>query len=216
MEALAGVPGTAQLLDCGTWRGKYVLLMPHYGVNLARWRSKQGDACSERTVLQLFQQILFAVHAMHRAGVVHLDLKPHNVFLSGLSRTASSSGDAAPRVVVGDMGSALMLAQCATCREARGTEAYMAPEMLLTGECSEAADVWSLGCLLYFLLNNRPLSKGGMDSVWLEIEGGGGSRPLLMVLLKGMLQKEWSRRFTLPKCSHIVQALLDEIQQAAC
>ncbi|MEZ6187960.1 MAG: serine/threonine-protein kinase [Planctomycetota bacterium] len=95
--------------------------------------------------LDLFEQALAGVAAAHDAGVVHRDLKPHNVLVR-------PDGSAA----VADFGVAHVAQSSLTVSgQVLGTPAYMAPEQLRGEAIEPNADVWSLGVMLYELLYER-------------------------------------------------------------
>jgi class 3 adenylate cyclase/tetratricopeptide (TPR) repeat protein len=83
----------------------------------------------------------------HKNGVVHRDLKPGNVWLSG-DGTAE----------IGDFGLAVALEQSRLTMHGMlvGTVAYMPPEQALGTETTERADLYSLGCMIYEMITGRP------------------------------------------------------------
>ena len=114
-----------------------------------------------REAALLLETIARAVIAIHREGLVHLDLKPSNILLDG--------GPEAPRELamprVGDFGIAFRCdepdASLATALMAGpvGTPSYMAPEQIAFDreKLGPAADVYGLGAILYHLLTgHRP------------------------------------------------------------
>jgi len=98
----------------------------------------------------LVRQLLDGVGAAHAADIVHTDLKPSNVLLTG------RDGD---RVVVTDFG--LAVPCCATlgclCSMPHlvGTPAYMAPEQVTGGTLLEGTDLFSIGVILFEMLTGR-------------------------------------------------------------
>jgi hypothetical protein len=83
-----------------------------------------------------------ATAAVHQAGVLHRDIKAHNVMR-----------EAGGRIVLMDFGAGQLLTAPRTPDErAIGTPAYMAPEVLAGGRASARSDIYSLGILLYYLV----------------------------------------------------------------
>jgi serine/threonine-protein kinase len=99
----------------------------------------------------LLVPLMRGVHAAHRAGVVHRDLKPDNLFLA---RTESG---VVPKVL--DFGVAAMkggasegLHSLTRSGTMIGTPSYMPLEQLTGGEVDERSDVYALGVVLYEML----------------------------------------------------------------
>jgi serine/threonine-protein kinase len=121
-----------------------------------------------RQAADLFLPLLAGVSAVHAAGVVHRDLKPHNIFLRrrpgaepdpvvidlGIAKILDSGeGDDRPALTLTSTGAPV------------GTAAYMAPEQILGDKSIDpAADQYALGVTLYECLTGRAPFTG--DSVY--------------------------------------------------
>lgn len=110
-----------------------------------------------RCAADLVRRLAEAVQSAHRAGVLHLDLKPDNVLLT-------PGGE--PRLI--DFGIAVLQRACSGSTAAgwvTGTPAYMAPEQQ-TGDpqrLTERSDVYGLGGILHCLLYGRPPQDADAD-----------------------------------------------------
>lgn len=103
------------------------------------------SAISIEQVLPLGLQLCSAVHYMSTRGVVHLDIKPRNVIMTG-----------PPRLI--DFSLALRTDELAGVSSPIGTPKYMAPEQCdpaLFHQLGSATDVWGIGVTLYWALAQR-------------------------------------------------------------
>lgn len=97
---------------------------------------------SEETVIKLAMDICRALMECNRYGIVHRDIKPQNIFVS-------SNGD----YKLGDFGVAKMVETMDATK--RGYYKYVAPEFYENQPYGHNADIYSLGLVLYWLLNER-------------------------------------------------------------
>ena len=94
----------------------------------------------------IVERVLLALEYAHRSGVLHLDIKPDNVLLSG------HYGDAlVEQVRVADFGIATLMGQTES-QGFYGTPAYMSPERKAYGSSDSSADIYSAGVMLHELL----------------------------------------------------------------
>lgn len=117
---------------------------------------------------EIFQEILYGVDYLHSCGVVHRDLKPSNIMLGakgGGSGPGSEPVEISPAfywVKLIDFGMAREVAwEGREMTNQVGSLYYRAPELLL-GErrYGSKVDVWSLGCIFYFMQTGSILFKG--------------------------------------------------------
>ena len=144
--------------------GPYVLQVHGHGrAGAWKWLAMEylpgGDLAARLSVgvdpqeaLELFEQAARGVAQLHRKGRVHRDVKPANFLVR-------ESG----ALVLADLGLAAEAGhRGASVDDGRvlGTPRYAAPEQLQGAPAAPAADVYSLGVLLYEMLAGRPLFPG--------------------------------------------------------
>ncbi|OJY53053.1 serine/threonine-protein kinase [Pseudonocardia sp. 73-21] len=104
-------------------------------------------------VLDRAVSVAGALETAHRAGVLHLDLKPANLFVSRYGETT-----------LGDFGISRMPGVTSSVEgRVRASAAYAAPERLLDGVASVGTDLYGLGATLFALLTGRPAFVGASD-----------------------------------------------------
>jgi eukaryotic-like serine/threonine-protein kinase len=155
-----GHPHIVQVLDFHTLpTGEpYIILELLQGETLAQ-RLQRGPVPLEEA-LTISRQVGSALQAAHRAGVVHRDLKPDNIFLC--TPQAEMPG---PNTKVLDFGiSKIRGSQTVATQDAvlMGTPQYMAPEQALGRNTSIDArtDVFALGAIVYEMLGGAPAFAG--------------------------------------------------------
>jgi eukaryotic-like serine/threonine-protein kinase len=148
-------PHILPLLDSGETGGFYYYVMPHVeGESLRERLTRHGEFPVEDAVRILIQVVDALAHAHHH-GVVHRDIKPDNIMISGRHALVMDFGVAK---AVSEATGAHTLTSVGV---ALGTPAYMAPEQAAADpNLDHRVDVYAAGVLGYELLTGQPPFSG--------------------------------------------------------
>jgi serine/threonine-protein kinase len=195
--------------------GDLLVLVMEYveGIDLHRLVQKNGPLPSDQACDYIRQAALGLQHA-HERGLVHRDIKPSNLLVTtqgvvkvldlGLARTTGSGESSKAGSQLTGLGTVV------------GTADYMAPEQALDAHHADIrADIYSLGCTLYFLFSGRPPFPNGSlkeKLYWHEqvepqaIETVRSDLPpALRAVLRKMMAKRLPDRFQTPaEVAHIL------------
>jgi serine/threonine protein kinase len=146
-------PNIVRVLDAGTEEGGEPYIVMEYvdGESLAQLLERRGRLHAPEAVRIAAQAAAGLAHA-HAAGLVHRDVKPHNLLVAA---------DGTVKVADFGIARAAQEARLTETGTVLGTAAYLAPELAAGREATPAADVYGLGACLYEALTGRPPHEVG-------------------------------------------------------
>jgi TolB-like protein/tetratricopeptide (TPR) repeat protein len=147
-------PRICQIFDLGERRGKPFIVMElldgePLSARIARGRMEPREA------IAIALEVLDALEVLHGRGVVHRDLKPSNIFLTAHGAKLLDFGLARPAPAPDSRDPALTHTGMLL-----GTPRYMAPEQWSDPAAGPAADLFSMGAILFEMLSGRPAFLG--------------------------------------------------------
>ena len=158
----------------------YIVMELIDGITLKQYMESRGRL-NWRQTLHFATQIAKALEHAHSRGLVHRDIKPHNVMV--LKNGA---------VKVADFGIArLMESDNTMTKEALGSVHYISPEQAKGGSVDSRSDLYSLGVVMYEMITGRtPYDGDSPVAVAIQHINGGARRPSAFVpnIPKGLEQ----------------------------
>ena len=137
------------------------------GITLKQYMEKKG-VLNWKETLHFAMQIAKALEHAHGRGIVHRDIKPHNVMVL-------KNGS----VKVADFGIARVMSKSNTLtKEALGSVHYISPEQAKGGRVDNRSDIYSLGIVMYEMIAGRvPYDGESPVSVAIQHINGGAAKP---------------------------------------
>ncbi len=151
-------PNLVSVFDFGITANNepYMIMDFHSGHSLESYLVANGILNTE-TGIDIFKQVLRGLSVVHKAGIVHRDIKPGNIIVSR---------DKMPKVKIVDFGIAKNPStekerlKITNTGEVMGTPRYMSPEQCTGKELDARSDIYALGCVMYECFTGKPTFDG--------------------------------------------------------
>ena len=185
--AMLSHPNIVQVYDVSsTDAANFIVMELIDGISLKQYMEKKG-VLNWKETLHFAMQIAKGLEHAHSRGIVHRDIKPHNVMVL-------KNGS----VKVMDFGIARVMSKTNTLtKEALGSVHYISPEQAKGGWVDNRSDLYSLGVVMYEMMTGRPPYDGESPvAVAIQHINGGARMPstlnpnipggLEQIIMKGM------------------------------
>lgn len=196
-------PGVVTVYDVVEEDGRPWIVMELIRARSLHEQIKRDGVLTPRKVAEIGRQMTGALRVAHEAGILHRDVKPSNVLVSG------------SRAVLTDFGIARAQSDATLTQTGMliGSPAYIAPERARGRVAVPASDMWSLGVTMYAAVEGkspfeRPDAMASLVAVLTdEPESAPNAGPLRPVI-EGLLRKDPAERLTAAQVASMLDRIL--------
>jgi len=144
-------PNIAQVYDTGVDDGRYYIVMEYLPEADLKQIIREYAPLPMRKIIEVGMQCCEALAYAHRAGIIHRDIKPHNILFSDEGR-----------VKLADFGIAAAAGAAGLTADGRvlGSAHYISPEQAQGAPAGALSDIYSLGVVLYEAATGRTPFNG--------------------------------------------------------
>jgi tRNA A-37 threonylcarbamoyl transferase component Bud32 len=191
------------IYDFGQEKGIVFIAMEYFEGKTLRELLRKGPI-DAYLALRIARDVAAALGAVHEAGIVHRDVKPTNVLV-----------DQHANVRIADFGVARFITDDSSSGMMVGTMKYMSPEQARGKDADRRADVFSLGVVMYEMLNGKPPFGGTLDALIARVNKPPPELPAELDLpdvVRGIVRRCMQRR---PEHRYAsIEPLIDDINDA--
>jgi serine/threonine protein kinase len=196
-------PGVVTVYDVVEEDGRPWIVMELIRARSLHEQIKRDGVFPPRRVAEIGRQMAGALRVAHKAGILHRDVKPSNVLVSGT------------RAVLTDFGIARAQSDATLTQTGMliGSPAYIAPERARGRVAVPASDMWSLGVTMYAALEGkspfeRPDAMASLVAVLTDEPADAPNAGPLRPVIEGLLRKDPGERLTLDEVATMLDRIL--------
>lgn len=194
-------PAVVRVYDVLAVADQLWIVMEYVPSRSLRQTVTEDGPLDPRTVARVGLDVVGALRAAHRVGVLHRDVSPRTVLVA-------EDG----RALLGDFGAAVVEGGATDNRGLIASPQFVAPERVRQGVSSPAADLWSLGATLYAAVEGRPpYERPGvlatLTAVATEPPDPTRRAGPLAPVIAGLLDREPRRRLTAGEAAQMLRRI---------
>jgi serine/threonine protein kinase len=196
-------PGVVTVYDVVEEDGRPWIVMELIRARSLHEQIKKDGVLDPRKVADIGRQMAGALRVAHEAGILHRDVKPSNVLVSG------------SRAVLTDFGIARAQSDATLTQTGMliGSPAYIAPERARGRVAVPASDMWSLGVTMYAAVEGkspfeRPDAMASLVAVLTDEPAPAPNAGPLRPVIEGLLRKDPAERLTVDEVASMLERIL--------